>query len=680
MRGVKARVDAAVAFSGGPIRTRATFSDLFDANLDVLIECFPTQEDGKEYGFSEADSALADKLAYWTGRNPVRMERIMRRSALLREKWDDSDGRYLKLTIRKSCAKCTRVEGETPDADEVAERWQGAPHPDYRGSGEAGEIAAKMLSEDAKSGKLTAARGAGELGYVAWAALNNTGLSGDLALDVCRLLVPEADEQDVRAVIVAKQGQMSSFRGMPSQWDRAPDIDGVEVLPLADLKPVRVARNINDHFTDACSLLNETFGHRLAGFDSGIHWWEGRRWEPVTDELLRRHIGVALDMGGEVKLSNSRINGTTAVLKDQVRCAGALNRPSVLVFFQNCVVNAVDGKVSHHSPANGNSFLLNCDYNPDATCPAWMAWLTEIFETDLQRIELLQEMFGWALVTDNLDIHKAVTWVGVQRAGKGTALKLLAKMLGDAAGAFQLADLVDDKVLAGMLCRNIVIDSDAASADRSIARQLTGRFKAITANEPVSVRLLYTQVPYQGRLNCKLFMAANSVPTLWDDSGASANRWVPLVFDKSFLGKEDSQLFDSLDAEIEGVAMWALEGLRRLVVNRRFTMPQSSRDELDSLVENASPLNKFIDEMCVADKDHRIKEAELWELYARWAVGCGFEPGKRSTFMEAFRHAARGLGVVRSKNILIDGKQCRGFYGIGASGAEPPKSNVTPIR
>lgn len=683
MFAVKPRLNAAAIFSGEKARPWASFRDLFENNVDVLVEAFPTTEPDKLYGFSEADSAMADKLAYWTGCNPVRMERIMRMSALQRDKWDKGGGQYLIRTIEKAIAKCTRVEGPPREvkilgSEEIEQAWLPAD-PLYRGTMTAEEITARMLSEDAKSGKLSTAREAGDVGYVAWAALNNSGLSCDLAMDVCKSLV-DADDVVLRSAIAAKRQQMSEFRGKPVEWERAPELGGVSRVSFADLSVDPVAHNHNDHFVDAHTLLRDAFTHRLGSFSHVAYWWEGRHWEQVADPVLRRHVGSGLNNGGDTKLSNSRITGTAAVLKDQLPMRRVLNPRSHLVFFQNCVVDAATGKTSAHAPGYDNSYLLNCDYEPEAQCPAWIAWLEDIFESDRERVQLMQEQFGWALITDNLGLHKAVVWVGVPRGGKGTALSILSRLCGDAAGAFQLSGLADDKVLSGFAAKNIVIDSDAASVDRTKSREVAGKFKTLTANEPVSVKLLYTQTPFQGELNCKLYLAANSVPNLYDDSGATANRWVPLVFDKSFLGREDTGLVERLEAEMPGVAMWALEGLRRLIERRRFTMPRSSLEELESLVESASPLVRFIDEMCVADEGMRVSDPAIWELYTRWALGHGFEPLPKKAFTEGFRQAARGLGARWSKNVMIDGKQCRGFYGIGPSGKLPPTSNVVSMR
>lgn len=68
------------------------------------------QGDVSSYGSeSEADFALSSMLAFWTGRDPERMERLFSASALRqREKWAGRPD-YRRSTVEKATSGCTRV-------------------------------------------------------------------------------------------------------------------------------------------------------------------------------------------------------------------------------------------------------------------------------------------------------------------------------------------------------------------------------------------------------------------------------------------------------------------------------------------------------------------------------------------------------------------------------------------
>lgn len=85
---------------GSVFGTKATFADLWDANAEVLAKAYPSSDQGDAYDASSADAALASHLAFWTGCDVARIERLMRRSALARDKWDNRSDYLVERTIR----------------------------------------------------------------------------------------------------------------------------------------------------------------------------------------------------------------------------------------------------------------------------------------------------------------------------------------------------------------------------------------------------------------------------------------------------------------------------------------------------------------------------------------------------------------------------------------------------
>ncbi len=70
---------------------------------------------------SEADLALCAHLAFWTGRDASRIDALFRRSALMREKWDERRGAetYGQITIATAIDGCQDVYSPTPEIDVV---------------------------------------------------------------------------------------------------------------------------------------------------------------------------------------------------------------------------------------------------------------------------------------------------------------------------------------------------------------------------------------------------------------------------------------------------------------------------------------------------------------------------------------------------------------------------------
>lgn len=97
---------AAAAFGG-----KASFADLWTANAPALARCYPDSGE-RPYDASSADAALAQHLAFWTGRDAARVERLMRRSALVRDKWDRED--YMVRTVSGACSRQVQVLQDDP--------------------------------------------------------------------------------------------------------------------------------------------------------------------------------------------------------------------------------------------------------------------------------------------------------------------------------------------------------------------------------------------------------------------------------------------------------------------------------------------------------------------------------------------------------------------------------------
>lgn len=99
------QVTAASAFGAEPAPTETddgpTFAQLWAADVDALARKWPGNSGA--YDASSADQSLANMLAFWTGKNCERIDRMMRRSSLARAKWDDRPD-YLETTILKATA------------------------------------------------------------------------------------------------------------------------------------------------------------------------------------------------------------------------------------------------------------------------------------------------------------------------------------------------------------------------------------------------------------------------------------------------------------------------------------------------------------------------------------------------------------------------------------------------
>lgn len=100
----RAMASASVASKFGG---KATFAELWAGDADALAKHFPAAAGGHDG--SSADMSLASHLAFWTGCDVARIDRLMRRSGLVRSKWDDRPDYLVGRTIVSACERCGDV-------------------------------------------------------------------------------------------------------------------------------------------------------------------------------------------------------------------------------------------------------------------------------------------------------------------------------------------------------------------------------------------------------------------------------------------------------------------------------------------------------------------------------------------------------------------------------------------
>ena len=82
---------------------------------ETLGKFYPDSTQGRAFDNSSADLAGCTKLAFWTGKNPVRIDRLFRLSGLVRDKWLEREN-YRIATIEKAIDFCSAVLGSAQAA------------------------------------------------------------------------------------------------------------------------------------------------------------------------------------------------------------------------------------------------------------------------------------------------------------------------------------------------------------------------------------------------------------------------------------------------------------------------------------------------------------------------------------------------------------------------------------
>ena len=250
-------------------------------------------------------------------------------------------------------------------------------------------------------------------------------------------------------------------------------------------------------------------------------------------------------------------------------------------------------------------FSVNAlDFDPDPSAPepvAWHKFLHELFDGDVESLELLQEWFGYCLTGDTSQ-QKMMLVVGPKRSGKGTIARVLMRLIGSGnVGGPTTSSLAGSFGLQPLIGKTLAIVSDARFHGENMATVIE-RLLCISGEDTLTVDRKHL-MSVTMKLPTRFMFLTNELPRLTDASGALAGRFVILRLTQSFYGKEDTGLTERLLNELPGILNWAIEGWRRLRERGHFVMPTRVRDVVHEIEHLSSPVSAFVRDVCIVGAD-----------------------------------------------------------------------------
>ena len=176
--------------------------------------------------------------------------------------------------------------------------------------------------------------------------------------------------------------------------------------------------------------------------------------------------------------------------------------------------------------------------------------------------------------------------------------RILKGLLGTASVAGPtMSSLADTFGLEPLITKPLAIISDARIGARTDKSAITERLLSISSQDQMTVARKFKSA-WDGQLMTRFMIITNDLPSMSDNSGALAGRYMILLLIKSFFGKEDPALTGKLLKELPGILNWAIAGYRRLRERGHFVQPKSSQEAADEIEMLAAPVKAFIRDRC----------------------------------------------------------------------------------
>jgi putative DNA primase/helicase len=372
-------------------------------------------------------------------------------------------------------------------------------------------------------------------------------------------------------------------------------------------------------------------GRTLHHWDDIFWTWTGTHYIERTNQDQRAALGqfitdeITLTQGNRIIAPNTwHTVNTLDMLKSTINLPmtevtpptwiGEQPDETIRIAVENGIVAVSSGQLTPPSPRWFCFNSIRTSYDADAECPEWLKFLSVVW-SDQQSRDTLQEIFGYLLTAD-MKQQKLFGIVGPPRSGKGTIGRVIEALLGrDTIGRPAMADFGYQFGLEPLIGKSLAIMSDVRLDNSVSAAMLSERLLAISGEDGITVTRKH-QSAWGGQLRIHFLLLTNELPKFKDPSGALPSRFILLKTQRSFLGKEDYDLYPRLARELPGILNWAIEGWMRLEERGHFIQPEESIEMAEHMTSIANPIAEFISDECI--KSGSIHKVDLYKRYLKW--------------------------------------------------------------
>lgn len=385
--------------------------------------------------------------------------------------------------------------------------------------------------------------------------------------------------------------------------------------------------------------------------------YNGAYWETVEKEELQTFLGEAAERMGVDKF-DARHYMFMGQLVQQFHAKGHLPTPEpsaevVLVNLRNGTfeIGPKGQRLRPASPADFLTYQLPFDFNPEATAPMFQAYLDKV-QPDKARQMILAEAVAHVFINAaTLKLEKVPLLYGTGANGKSVFFDVVNALLGGDANvsSYTLQQLTDE---------NGYFRAKLANKLVNYASEINGKmdaayFKSLASGEPVSARLPYGE-PFTVTRYAKLMFNCNELPREVEQTDAFFRRFLLIPFEVTIPDAEQDRELSGkiIGNELSGVFNWVLDGLQRLLKQKRFTQSEAVDAALQQYRTRSDSVRSYLEEHGLQPSVDAHKP--LKDIYTAYTAHCkegGSHPCALRTFAERMRNT--GFTITRSNGVRL---------------------------
>lgn len=334
-----------------------------------------------------------------------------------------------------------------------------------------------------------------------------------------------------------------------------------------------------------------------------------------------------------------------------------------LIAFENGLLDIVDDTFIPFTPEHIITNKVRWRYNPDAYSEIADEVLNRIACNDPQIRALLEEAIGYCFYRRN-ELGKCFILIGDKSNGKSTFLSMIQTLLGDEnIASLDLKELSDRFKTAELFGKLANIGDDIG--DEFIPN--ASIFRKLVTGDRVSAERKGRD-PFEFNNYSKFLFSANNIPRIKDKTGAVQRRLVIIPFEATFSktlpdGSPNPNFNPYIkhllktDEVMEYLISIGIQGLKRVLENRAFTVSSKVQKEMDEYEESNNPVLGFIKEC--EEEDFPIINEPVQKVYKRYREYCIENSLTPLSTGELSKQINRLLNTTTEKTIRIDKRQYR---------------------
>jgi putative DNA primase/helicase len=318
-------------------------------------------------------------------------------------------------------------------------------------------------------------------------------------------------------------------------------------------------------------------------------------YQVINDRILLEQIARQLNNGRD----NSRLAKSKEILETIknilcVKTAGLdLNTNPEIINCKNGLLDVKTMKLLPHTHEMIYLYQINANYDPEAKCPSFMKFLEETivgknFKTDNELIKIIQQFIGYCFYTA-IPFHKALILYGQGSNGKSKLISVICKLLEGFVSCVNFEIIGDDKFATSDLAGKLL---NVSSEISMYAKLKDGDIKSIIAGDPIRGQRKHERA-FEFRPFAKHIISTNNLPATADRSFGFFRRFEIIPFRQTFLTEKEIEELTKIDSEeknnfkvmdpfleeklikeLDGIFLWAVQGLKELLEKSSFSFSE----------------------------------------------------------------------------------------------------------